>query len=170
MRCNLAEAALAAAAALGIPETAVFLTGHSLGGEALFVAAQLDLAGETYGAPGIPAATIPAGAVSQLTNYVERGDPVGNYSAVPDVLNGFVQSPDILRFGPPSYLGGEAAGLALQAAGLLFGPGTTPDENAAGTVAIGGLASQYHVLTTYAADLDVTLQNPGEPDSGFAFA
>lgn len=165
------EAALAAAAAQGIPETAVYLTGHSLGGgEAAFVAAQLNLPGETYGAPGLPPGTIPTGATSLLTNYVEYGDPVGNYSAEPDVLNGFVQSPDILRFGPPSYLGSPLAGLALQAAGLLFGPDSTPEENAEGLAALGALARQYHVLTTYAADLGVTLQNPGETLSDFPFA
>ncbi|TDH62464.1 hypothetical protein E2C06_11375 [Dankookia rubra] len=168
---RFAEAALAAAAALGIPDTAVYLTGHSLGGgEAAFVAAQLDLPGETYGAPGLPPGSIPAGASSLLTNYVEYGDPVGNYSAEPDVLNGFVQSPGILRFGPPSYLGNPLEGLALQAAGALFGPDSTAEENAAGLAALGALARQYHVLTTYAADLGVKLQAPGEPLSDFPFA
>ena len=58
----------------------------------------------------------------------------------------------------------------LQAAGALFGPDSTPDENAAGLAALGALARQYHVLTTYAADLGVTLQNPGETLSDFPFA
>jgi hypothetical protein len=165
------EAALAAAAAQGIPETAFYITGHSLGGAvAAFVAAQLNLPGETFGAPGILAAAIPTGMASKLTNYVEYGDTVGNYSAEPDVLNGFVQSPDILRFGPPSYIGDPLAALALEAAGQLFGPGTTEEENEEGLVALGALATQYHVLTTYALDLGVTLQNQSETLSGFAFA
>ena len=66
--------------------------------------------GETYGGPGIPADAVPPSAVSRLTNYVERGDPIGNYSANPDVLNGFLFSDDILRFGSPTYLRGLLAG------------------------------------------------------------
>lgn len=167
---RFAEAVQVAALAQGIPATEIFVTGHSLGGaEAAYVAAQLDLPGETYGAPGIAAAAIPEGAISQLVNYVERGDPVGNYSANPDLLNGFLQSQQILRFGEPSYLGDLLPGLALIAVGEQFGPGTTPEENAAGLAALVGLAAEYHVLGTYAADLGVTLEDPGEDLSGFAF-
>jgi hypothetical protein len=161
------QTVLAAAQAQGSGLDAVYLTGHSLGAaETEFVAAQLSLPGETYGAPGIPAAAIPPGRPSLLVNYVERGDPVGNYSAEPDVLNGFVFSDDILRFGEPTYLGDPLAGAALAVAGAQFGPGTTPDQNAAGLVTLAGLASQYHVLTTYAADLGVTLEDADE--SGLA--
>lgn len=159
---------LAAAEAQGIGQDEVYLTGHSLGAaEAEYVAAQLDLPGETYGAPGIPADAIPAAPLSLPVNHVERGDPVGNYSANPDVLNGALFSDDILRFGAPNYLGDPLAGTALAAAGAQFESGTTPAQNAAGLVALAGLASQYHVLTTYAADLDVTLDDPdafSEPD------
>jgi hypothetical protein len=170
------QAVIAAAEAQGIGGDDVYLTGHSLGAaEAQYVAAQLDLAGETYGGPGIPADAVPPSAVSRLTNYVERGDPIGNYSADPDVLNGFLFGDDILRFGSPTYLGGLLAGAALEAAGALFGPGTTPAQNAAGLTALAGLADEYHPLATYADDLGVTLDDPGAygsvgPDAARWFA
>ena len=156
------QSVLAAAAARGIMAEDVFVTGHSLGAaEAMVVAAQLDLAGTTFAAPGIPAASIPAGQASKLLNYVEYGDPLGNYSANPNRLGGFLYSDDILRFGDATYLGDPLAGLALEAAGALFGPGTTPAENATGLGLLASLVAKYHVLTAYAADLGVTLGDPG---------
>jgi hypothetical protein len=152
---------LEAAETRGIAAEEVFLTGHSLGGaEAQYVAAQLGLAGETFGAPGIPAADIPAGSASELVNHVEYGDPIGNYSANPNRLNGFLHSDDILRFGEPTYVGDPLAALALEAAGALFGPGTTPEQNAEGLALLAGLAEEFHVLTAYARDLSVTLDDP----------
>jgi hypothetical protein len=161
------EAALLAAAAEGIAPGDVFVTGHSLGaGTAMYVAARLDLAGMTFAAPGIAAAAIPAGgAESKLVNYVEYGDPVGNYSANPPVLGDFLYSPDILRFGEASYIGDPLGGLGLAAAASLFAPGATEAQQAAGLAALAGLAAEYHPLTTYAADLGVTLADPGDPGS-----
>ena len=45
---------------------------------------------------------MPAGATSRLVNYVDYGDPVGNYSAVSNYLGGFLHSDEILRFGGPT--------------------------------------------------------------------
>ncbi|MBX9699795.1 MAG: hypothetical protein K2X74_10170 [Acetobacteraceae bacterium] len=159
-------AALLAAAGAGIAAEDVFVTGHSLGaGIAMHVGAVLDMAGMTFAAPGITAATIPPGQPSRLVNYVEYGDPVGNYSANPDVLGAFVQSPDILRYGDATYVGDPLAAVSLAAAGSLFGPGTTPAENAAGIVALAALAAEYHPLERYAADLGVVLADPHDPGS-----
>ena len=75
---SFTQSVIAAAGAQGIGRDKIYVTGHSLGGaEAAYVAAQLDLPGETYGAPGISASFIPPLAGSQLVNYVEHGDPVG---------------------------------------------------------------------------------------------
>lgn len=154
-------AALTAAEGQGIAADDVFVTGHSLGaGEAAYAAATFGLAGQTFAAPGIPAGVIPAGRVSELTNFVERGDPVGNYSANPNYLGDFLYSDQILRFGDATYIGNPLARLALEAAGALFGPGTTPQRNAEGLGLLAGLAAEYHVLTTYAEDLGVTLDDP----------
>jgi hypothetical protein len=159
---------LEAAGARGIAAEDVFLTGHSLGGaEAEYVAAQLGLAGTTFGAPGIPAASIPEGAVAHLANYVERGDPVGNYSANPNLLDGFLFSDQILRFGEPTYLGEPIEGAALAYAGSLFGPDATAQDRLEGLGLLAGLAAEFHVLATYAADLGVPLSGQG-PDGALA--
>jgi hypothetical protein len=153
---------LDAADARGIAAEDVFVTGHSLGGaEAAYVAAQLGLAGTTFGAPGIPAASIPEGASSRLVNYVEYGDPVGNYSANPNRLDGFLRSDQILRFGEPTYLGeANEEGAALESAGLLFGPGATEWDKLQGLGILTGLATEFHRLLAYAADLGVPLDGP----------
>jgi hypothetical protein len=120
-------------------------------------------AGETYVAPGLCATDVPGGS-SPLTNHVEYGDPVGNYSAEPENhLGGFLYSDRILRHGKPTYIGALAGRAGLETAGAKFGPGTTPRENAEGLLLLAGLAEGFHVLTTYARDLDVTLIDPSVP-------
>ena len=161
---HFTETVLASAGKQGIGAEDVFVTGHSLGGaEAEYVSARLGLAGETYGAPGLPAADVP-GRDAPLTNYVEYGDPVGNYSATPENhLGGFLYSDQILRYGDPDYIGAWIARAGLEAAGAEFGPGTTPQQNAEGLLLLAGLAEGFHVLTTYARDLHVTLIDPSVP-------
>lgn len=147
----------------GIPAARITVTGHSLGAAgAAFIAANADLGGVTFAAPGLPLDAIPPGATSSLTNYVEFGDPVANYSFTPTPIeNFFIQSPEIQRFGEPTYIGtaGTQASLtaALVAAGAAFAPGTSQDVRDAGLAAFGVLFALYHPLTTYGETLD--LQN-----------
>lgn len=70
------------------PNATIYLTGHSLGGaEAEYAASQLALDphyanrvhGDTFAAPGILGALAPDKPVDTFTNYVDFGDPVGNY-------------------------------------------------------------------------------------------
>lgn len=157
------ETAMAAAALAGITADNVFVTGHSLGaGIAMYVGAQLDLAGMTFAAPGIAASAIPDGQASKLINYVEYGDPVGNYANNPAVMGPLLYSPDILRYGDAQYLGDPLALLALSGFSAIFGPGHTDAEKAAALTGLVGLAATYHPLTTYAADLGVSLPT-GDP-------
>ena len=159
---DFTQTVLQAAEAQGIGAADVFVTGHSLGGaEAEYVSAKLGLDGQTYGAPGIPAADIPGASQPLPTDYVEYGDPVGNYSAKPNFLGGFLSSDQILRFGDAAYIGDPFARAGLEVAGALFGPGTTPAQNTEGLGLLAGLAAEDHVLTQYAADLGVTLSDPG---------
>ncbi len=67
------------------PSAKIYVTGHSLGGAEAEAAAkylrdfhQLDVGGATFGATGLPLNTI-AGTGS-LINYIDLGDPVGNYA------------------------------------------------------------------------------------------
>jgi hypothetical protein len=161
---------LDAAASQGIGAEDVFVSGHSLGAaQAQYVAAQLGLAGETFAGPGIPASAIPAGATSRLVNYVEYGDPLGNYSATPAPAPDYLFSDDILRFGKPTFIGNPLAGIALRAAGSLLGPGSTDEEMLEGVLALAALAREYHVLTRYASDLGVLLDS-GQASPGSSHA
>jgi hypothetical protein len=125
---------LEAAEAQGIPRENVFVTGHSLGAaEAEYVAAQLDLGGATFGAPGIHASVIPEGSTPDLVNYVVRGDPFGNYSAdPPNRLSNLLYSDDILHFGEVVYIGSPVGGLQLDTANVLLAPNSTDAEKLAG--------------------------------------
>lgn len=155
---SFTQNAIAAAKAQGFAAEDIFLSGHSLGAaQVQYVAAQLDLAGESYGGPGIPASTIPAGQTSELVNYVEYGDPVGNYNADPNPLGDFLYSDQIVRYGSASYIGDPLDVLQLNIAAEFFGPGTTDAENAAGLAILADAAYDHHLLVHYAADLDVNL-------------
>lgn len=148
------QAVIRQAAKVGISKDDVFVTGHSLGGgEAAYVAAQLGLGGATFGAPGIASDLVPAGAVSQLTNYVEWGDPVGNYSAPSFVESNILFSNNIARFGPAFYVGPMHGAILLAGANALLGPGASDANKAAAIGLLGEAAYRYHLLTHYAAAL-----------------
>ncbi|MCB5174568.1 MULTISPECIES: M10 family metallopeptidase C-terminal domain-containing protein [Microvirga] len=142
------------AANLGISRDDIFVTGHSLGGgEAAYVAAQLGLDGETFGAPGIPASSIPPGA-PPLTNYVQWGDPVGNYSWPTVSESNIIFSHDIVRNGPPSYIGAFEGALLLDTANSFFAPGSSDTQKTVGLGLLADAAYNYHLLTHYIAALD----------------
>ncbi|MCK1431072.1 Mbeg1-like protein [Bradyrhizobium sp. 87] len=70
------------------PNATIYLTGHSLGGaEAEYAASQLALDphyanrvhGDTFAAPGILGAFAPDKPLDTFTNFVDFGDPVGNF-------------------------------------------------------------------------------------------
>lgn len=160
---SFTETVLADAAAAGYATQEIFLTGHSLGAaDAEYVAAKTGLSGATFGAPGIRSADIP-GASSALTNYVERGDPVGNYAQGGNDF-ALLQNQNVQHFGTTSYIGsydGTALLLSADATYAAALQAQTTAEEAAGiaaTVAIlGEAAKDYHVLATYASDLGVTI-------------
>ena len=156
--------AVATAAAQGVPRGDIFVAGHSLGGaEAEYVAVKTGLGGDTFGAPGIPAADINTGLASTLTNFVDYGDPVGNYSADPDRVGRLLMGDDIERYGAPTSVGHRSDAGALVAAGKLYGTSDLGTAAAVGIVA--RAAADHHPLQAYAADLGVTL-----PDGGSASA
>jgi hypothetical protein len=83
---TFATIAIALAEQQGYSPTDIFVTGHSLGGlEAEAVAENeyqngITLDGATFGAPGLPDYTN-TGTGPNLVDYVDYGDPVGNYSS-----------------------------------------------------------------------------------------
>jgi hypothetical protein len=148
------QAVIRQAAKMGISKDNVFVTGHSLGGgEAGYVAAQLGLGGATFGAPGIDSDLVPAGAVSKLINYVEWGDPVGNYSAPSFIESNILFSGDIARFGPAFYVGSPLGSILLGTANTLLAPGASDAQEAAAIGLLGEAAYRYHLLTHYTAAL-----------------
>ena len=158
------QSVIDAASAQNIPLENITVTGHSLGASiAAYAAAQAGLGGTTFAATGLPEGAIPTGAVSTLTNYVEIGDPIGNYSATPTNYEGpFLYDDDIMRFGGPTYIGSDFDELfpevlrdALGDAGAQFAPGSTLEDRAAGLAAFGALAATYHPLTVYGGDLSL---------------
>jgi hypothetical protein len=167
------ETVLADAAAAGYATYDVFLAGHSLGAaEVEYVAAKTGLSGTTFGAPGLPSADIPATTTATVTDFVERGDPVGNYAQGGNDF-ALLQNQNVEHFGTTAYIGsydGTALLLSADATYTAALQAPTEAEQAAGiaaTVAIlGEAAKDYHVLATYAADLGVTLEGGDKSAAG----
>ena len=152
---RLTRWAVQVAKADGIGRSEVFVDGHSLGGaEAEYVAAQTGLGGDTFGAPGIASSDIAPGETSSLVNYVDYGDPVGNYGASPNKEGNVLASPDIVRFGAATYVGDPSTAKALGQAGALYGE--TPIGFAAAIGILGKATVDHHLLQDYAADLGIT--------------
>lgn len=60
----------------------IYVTGHSLGGiEAEEVAFTLGFGGASFGASGLPLYSGPADSTTAFIDYVDYGDPVGNYAS-----------------------------------------------------------------------------------------
>ncbi|OAS26666.1 hypothetical protein [Methylobacterium platani] len=152
---------LTAASAQGIQHDQVSLTGHSLGAAAAaYVSTQTGLDGTTFAAPGLPSNTVNFGQAGLLTNYVDHGDPVGNYSATPiDIEDGFLFSSAIRRVGDPSYTGDVLDVIPLAAAAAAAAPGNPDPVRAGGLLVLGGLAAENHPLTHYGEDLNLLLND-----------
>ncbi len=150
---------LTAANAQGIQAGQVHLTGHSLGAAAAsYASTRTGLDGTTFAAPGLPSNAVPFGGAGTLTNYVDYGDPVGNYSATPNnIEDGFLYSNAIRRVGDPRYIGDILDSGLLAAAAASAAPGNPDPVRAAGLVGLGALAAEYHPLTNYGEDLNLLL-------------
>ena len=169
-------AAAAAAPRNNISAGNVFVTGHSLGAaECEYVSAKTGLGGDTFGTPGISTTTpgllktALSSADAALTNYVEIGDPVGNFAIentgsalfpapIPDIVSS--TSPNNQHFGTTNFIGytnttSLLAYTSLVAANYAYQGGTEADVGAA--AAAFAAAVPDHFLTEYAYDLGVTL-------------
>lgn len=161
---TFAMTVLADAQAQGYSAANVFVAGHSLGAaEAEYVAIHVGLSGITFGTPGLPTGDIPSNFTPAFVDYVERGDPVGNYAYG---WNDFalLQTQNVQHLGDAQALGTyESAALlyAANAAYIAAVNASTTAEEVAGLVTtvalLGEAAVKYHALLTYAADLGVTV-------------
>lgn len=161
---SFTQTVIADAETAGYSLSQISVAGHSLGAaEAEYVATQTGLGGMTFGTPGIPTSDIPAGSTgANLTNYVERGDPVGNYAAGGN--DDWLLSPTIVHYGVTNYIGSYLGTALLYTADGAYDEvlsATTLTEKAAALSAWLGIfataVDDYHVLSTYASDLGVTL-------------
>lgn len=161
---TFAQSVIAAAEAQGYSRSDIFLAGHSLGAaEAEYVATKTGLPGMTFGTPGLPTWDIPWNFSVPFVDYVERGDPVGNYAFG---WNDFalLQTQFVEHLGDAQALGTDESAALLYSANIAYAAALdapTRVEEVAGlltTVALlGEAAVKYHALLTYAADLGVTV-------------
>lgn len=159
-----AETVITDAEAQHYSRSDIFLAGHSLGAaEAEYVATQTNLSGTTFGTPGLPTADIPATLGFPFIDYVERGDPVGNYAYG---WNDFalLQTQNVQHLGTAMALGSYTSAALLYSANVTYAAALaapTLVEEVAGLLVTVGLlgeaAIKYHALLTYAADLGVTV-------------
>ena len=139
--------------------TPVYVTGHSLGGAeaeavALYASRPFDnfsiAGGVTFGAPGLPGYYGATGR-GNLTDYVDYGDPVGNY-AHESQLGAIAATGN--HFGTVNYVGPGSDAIAMV---VDFLTGHVND------------AFVFHDLSHYAADLGLTIENPGESGAVMTF-
>jgi hypothetical protein len=146
---------IATAAEQGISTENIVLAGHSLGAaEAQFVAAATGLKGVTFGTVGVSTQYTGGGGGSGLLNYVEHGDPVGNYAyTFPlTVEAGFLYSDEIQHYGSTTYLGSLLDAAPLIAASAAFATGNEAAQAAAFTT-FAAAAAEFHLLPKYAESL-----------------
>src|SRR5262249_30078745 len=107
----------------------IYLTGHSLGGaEAEYVGSLDHESGVTFGAPGVPGNHGSLVANQSFVNYVDYGDPVGNFGS---------------HFGNVEHVGSPVGGVVTL--GLIGAFGAVEGQLLAGLL--------FHGLPHYAQDL-----------------
>ena len=157
---QFANKVIGIAAKNGISKSDISLTGHSLGAaEAEYAAEATGLAGVTFGTPGIDiTGNLPP---SRLTNFVDNGDPVGNFGADGEnALGNLVTSSQIQHYGGVTIIGTSQDALNAQAnlestAKNFFDPTDTADYKNLTTALFNlGEDFQYHHLMSYAISLD----------------
>lgn len=158
---SFTDQVLSDALAQGYTRQDVVLAGHSLGGaEVEYVASQTGLSGTTFGAPGIPSGDGSASNPAQVTDFVEQGDPVGNYAQGGNLAS-LLQHPNIVHYGTTKFLGAYFSyGTALLAAASISYQSAISATTITGqltglsaTLAALTLAVPYHYLETYSNDL-----------------
>ena len=108
--------------------TPIFVDGHSLGGadaeaeaRSLVLLSPSDFAGgTTFAAPGLPGnsslgpSQVLAGGASQLTDYIDYGDPVANYASDKNSPLESIASKDQYHYGDVKYIGSPSSANGLK--------------------------------------------------------
>jgi hypothetical protein len=143
----------------------IYITGHSLGGaeaEAVALAngqAGLSIVGGvTFGAPGVPGYSGNGENSSILTDYVDYGDPVGNYASDSGSALNDLAPPNMDHFGVVDLIGPPSGKDALKNAEK-----TARVDISGGLAQFLSLLSHHDLVNQYAPDLSKTL---GAPSSG----
>ena len=151
----------------------LYVTGHSLGGiEAQAQARALQArcaGGATFGASGLPGNTV-SGGPEALINYVDYGDPVGNYASDTIALLHDHTVGVMYHYGQVEMTGDTANAsnllnaVAAREAQLSFpyyfynDRGPIASDEGALTIGLNlGIAIQYHSRIHYASDLNIAL-------------
>ena len=151
------------ASSLGIGQSSITVTGHSLGAAiASYVSYADGYTGVGFATPGLNFGTAGTGSFS---NYVVYGDAVGNFSSQPPNPEGALTSfpsGNATHYGTVDYLGTASNQSYLVAGGYMidgFAATFTVDSGVIGAKLLLGAAEIYHPLANYAAALGVTLTN-----------
>ncbi|MBE7159533.1 MAG: hypothetical protein INR62_14060 [Rhodospirillales bacterium] len=153
--------AIRAAAKAGVSRSETFVTGHSLGAaQAEFASSYTGLGGTTFGTPGLSTTITGKHTHAALFNYVDEGDPVGNYASdKPDHLGPIVQSPSIVHVGDTHLVGDAWHAKFLEDAAKLYAEHKF-DKDVEAAFILAASADHFHPLANYAQDLHQTLYGP----------
>jgi len=166
-------------------KTPIFVTGHSLGGieaeaEAKALVGLNEFGGgATFGATGLPGQTAATtGAANKLIDYVDRGDPVGNYALDTETLtpNHVTTNAPAKHYGVVQEEGSASHAVALQSAqtnylaakvvdtaiGSSMAGSTVSDEFSVFGFSDLSFAVAYHLMDTYAQDLGLATPPPAD--------
>jgi hypothetical protein len=164
---------------LATGSSSIYVTGHSLGGTEAQAECQIlgsDCAGgATFGATGLPGNT--EAGPSSLVNYVDYGDPVGNYASDPSSPLSSIVPSDMNHFGAVVMTGSPSAAAPLQDAaaqisaaltdgdsGSSFGEGQSASQVLAGMADIVGNLGN-HSRANYGSDLGISSLTPATAPS-----
>ena len=158
------QAAQAATAGSGIAPSRIYVTGFSLGGMlSSFAASRTGLPGASFAASGLPTYQAPAVPATNFVNFIEIGDPVGQYGTdTAERSSALAETAHMDHYGIVLTLGDATAQARMTTFAILLGNNTVPqiltgssplDEAVNG--GFDALTAVYHQMSVYSRDSDV---------------
>ena len=150
----------------------IYVTGFSEGGElASYVGWQTGVSGVSFGSSGLPGYTANGHPAGNFINFVEAGDPIGQYGS--DTIergSAITENANFEHYGTLVQLEMPPAGMDFIASGInghtltaVYGgtSGIPDDELQQGMATESNLQTQYHNMTTYTSDTNAFAQQYG---------